>query len=77
MKTYYVLWQYIANFNSTPWERQANSPEEAAQKVVSGFSPGFAEKGRVLVFDTPPVHTYDGKVAQELQEDKDFHDRTA
>jgi hypothetical protein len=64
-KTYYVLWQYIANFNSSPWEIRAESPEAAAKQVVSGFRDDFAQKGRVLVFDQPPVHTYEGKVAEQ------------
>ncbi len=64
MKTYYVLWQYIANFNSEPWEIRAESPEQAAEKLRSNFRPEFSEKGRVLVFDQPPAYIWDAKEAK-------------
>lgn len=60
MKTYYVVWLYIANHSTKPWEIKAESAEQAAQKLIRGFSDAFSEKGKVMVFEQPPVYTYEG-----------------
>lgn len=56
MNKYYLMWTYIANFGG-PWERWANTPEEAVEHLRLGFSQDFRDKGTVYVFDTPPILT--------------------
>lgn len=54
VKTYYVLWTYIANFSKL-MSVQADSPREALDKATGLFSSDFKHKGNVYVFDRPPV----------------------
>lgn len=54
MKTYYVLWTYVANFSKL-LTVQAASPREALDQATGFFSLDFKHKGNVYVFDRPPV----------------------
>lgn len=57
MKKFYVMWTYIGNYGG-PWEREANTAEEAGRSVIRGMSGDvsgdFARKAKLYVFDTPP-----------------------
>lgn len=63
MKTYYVLWTYIANHSSRIWKIRAASSDAAKQHIIRGFSDDFRTKGTVYVFDRPPVDTHNAKDA--------------
>lgn len=54
MKKYWVLWTYIANYSSLI-EVDAESGEDAADKVTGLFSKDFRKKASVYVFDRPPT----------------------
>ena len=56
MKTFYVIWTYLANYSEVR-PVQAGSSEEAADAATSFFSKDFQQKGTVYVFDHPPVFT--------------------
>lgn len=57
MKTFYVLWTYMANYSNLR-EVQAESAEEALNQTVVYMSDHFKKHGKVYVFDKPPVATY-------------------
>ena len=57
MKTYYVLWTYIANYSELR-EIEARSPEEAHKAMTDWFGPEFHAKATVYIFDKAPVMTY-------------------
>lgn len=57
MKTFYVIWTYIANYSAVH-EVQGESAHLVAENVVRGFSDDFAKKATVYVFDRPPAFTY-------------------
>lgn len=52
MKKWFVIWTYIANYGKM-WV-DAETAEQAAKKVVAGFSEDFAKRGKVYVFDKAP-----------------------
>ena len=52
MRTFYVLWTYIANY-SRLMKVSAKDATEAAESAM--FGPGFDEKATVYVFDVPPA----------------------
>lgn len=54
MKTYYVLWTYIGN-HSNLLKIEADSAHAALGKATTNFSEDFRKKGKVYVFDVPPV----------------------
>jgi hypothetical protein len=55
MKTYYILWTYIANYSERLVKVQANNPEEALKNSIGYFSEDFRKKATVYVFESPPV----------------------
>jgi hypothetical protein len=57
MKRYWILWTYIANYNSIPLTVTADSPMRAAEVVFEGFSEEFREKATLHIFDRPPAMT--------------------
>jgi hypothetical protein len=57
VKTFYVLWTYVANF-SRLHEVQGESAEAVAENLLNGFSGDFREKATIYVFDRPPAFTY-------------------
>lgn len=59
MKEYFVTWTYNANYDTLVIE--AESPLDAINKVLNSFSKDFAEKGKIYVFEKPPIVIYDGK----------------
>lgn len=58
MKRYWILWTYIANYNSIPLTVDAESPELAAERVFDMFGDEFREKATVNVFDNSPVAVF-------------------
>jgi len=54
MKTFYVLWTYIANYSSL-MEVKAETPGAALHTATRHYSDDFIQKATVYVFDTPPV----------------------
>jgi hypothetical protein len=52
-KKYWVLWTYVANYSSLV-EVDAESGEDAADKVTGFFSKDFQQKASVYVFDREP-----------------------
>lgn len=55
MKTYYVLWTYIANY-SRLMQVVASDAAHAHHLTADGMSEDFRLKATVFVFDTPPAH---------------------
>lgn len=61
MKTFYVLWTYIANY-SRLLPIKADTAEDALKESVGYFGPEFHKKATVYVFDSPPsILTYKGE----------------
>ena len=65
MKTFYVLWTYIANF-SRLLKVEAKDADAALQCTVGWYmesdNPAFRDKATVYVFDSPPARiVYKGK----------------
>ncbi len=54
MKTYYILWTYIANYSELHKVR-ADSPELAIKSFTGCFSEDFQKKAKIYVFDAPPI----------------------
>ncbi len=71
-KTYLVLWTYIANFNEKPWRFQANSPEEAIEKLFRVYNgQDFREKARVYVMEEiAATHNVDGETDYTFVQDR-------
>lgn len=62
MKTFYVLWTYVANY-SRLFKIDARDKEEALAASTGYYGVDFKTKGSVFVFDTPPVTIqYRGRV---------------
>jgi len=55
MKTYWVLWTYIANYSRLMCVEEAKSPEEAIQRTTGYFGADFQQKATVYVFDHKPA----------------------
>lgn len=54
MRTFYVLWTYIANFSRLMPVR-AETAEEAYMESCGHLSEDFRAKATVYVFDAPPA----------------------
>lgn len=54
--TYWVLWTYVANYSSL-MKVEADSPEQAKEKVCDWYGPEFLKKAHIYVFDKEPVYT--------------------
>lgn len=52
MKTYWIIWTYIANFGRMTV--QAKSEDEAVNRLYDCFSPDFENRATVYVFDKEP-----------------------
>ncbi len=61
MKTFYVLWTYIANHSERIYQVQAETAEKARDFILEVYSDDFKQKGRVYVFDQLPVATHNTK----------------
>lgn len=62
MKSYWLIWTYIGNYSEKPFHALAASAEAAASLLYEAFSDDFRAKGKVYVFEVPPVLTmYKGK----------------
>lgn len=69
MKTYYVIWHYVANYMG-PAPVEAESPQEATDKVIGICDARFKSEARVYVFDSPPVlKSICGKLVDPLAKD--------
>jgi hypothetical protein len=55
MKSYWIMWTYIANHSTKPIKVQAATPEDAVQVALGFYSEDFHEKGSFFVFDSEPV----------------------
>lgn len=55
MKTYWVMWTYIANYSERPIKVTAESPEHAIKLTTGYYSDDFKKKASVYVFDREPV----------------------
>jgi len=60
VKTYFVLWGYVANFSDEPIVIKARDPHDAKEKLYSRYSDEFRAKARVWVFDHAPALTTHG-----------------
>lgn len=60
MKTFWLLWTYIANHSDKPLEVRAPNAEAAVKSLTDFYSDDFAMKATIYVFDAPPVHVYKG-----------------
>ncbi len=54
MKTYWLLWTYIANYSDKPLRVQAKDPKEAADSLRRMYSDDFAKKATIYVLDVEP-----------------------
>lgn len=54
MKSYWVMWTYIANY-SKPVRVEAKDAEDAIDKVCGYYSKDFQQKASIYVFDREPV----------------------
>lgn len=54
-KKYWALWTYVANYSNLI-EVDAESAEDAADKVTGLFSKDFQQKASVYVFDRAPAY---------------------
>lgn len=54
MKTFYVLWTYVASY-SRLMSVQAENAEEAAKLACGYFDENFHKKATVYVFNVPPA----------------------
>lgn len=71
MKTYYVLWTYIANF-STLMPVKANTAEEALAETCGYVHDDFKQKATVVVFEHPPALVqYKGVTHDDVQAYRD------
>ena len=58
-RSFFIVWPYIANYGVMR-NFPAETPMEAAERVVKGFSADFAKRGTVYVFEGEPAFTYSG-----------------
>jgi len=56
MKTYWILWTYVANSSDRPVRVEAKSPGEAIDIAFQGYSDDFQAKAKFFVFESAPVH---------------------
>lgn len=56
MKSYFVIWTYIANYGTMTIE--AASPHAAAERVYNGFSDDFRARGTIHVAEAVAVETF-------------------
>lgn len=54
MKTFYVIWTYVANYSGLITV-EAESADAAKQQVLDRYGAEFADAARIFVFDAPPV----------------------
>ncbi len=59
MKSYWVMWTYIANY-SKPIHVRAETAEDAIDQACGFFSADFKKKASIYVFDREPVLTKKG-----------------
>lgn len=59
MKTYYVLWTYVANYSKL-MEVQATCSEDAVKQCTFLYDKYFFDKANIYVFDTPPILKKEG-----------------
>lgn len=57
MKTFYVIWTYMANSSERPLYIEAHTKEEAAGEVRRIFSPDFAEKAVLFITEEKPYES--------------------